>query len=194
MGDVIQIGRTSTTKPDTSEDQVSVTHAVDGTPIRFAEEPLCLLETSNAATQPVTSTEGQPEYVWTCILCACQCFQLLESGITVCVRCGHRSVDAPSDAATAWRTHLPDLPLNLEEIPPLTNANVIIDTKPVDLILAGFSKGVKTEDPVAVFMIRRDGSMRMWCEGVHNDEQEEWFRSRLDRVCDYILQRHEEPT
>src|SRR4029077_885906 len=109
-----------------------------------------------AAKQPKPETPSEHDYVWTCVHCDCQCFHLLESGVTVCVRCGYRSCDNCHDGQTNWRSHLADLPLNLAEIPPLSPVTSTIDQKPTPMIMQSFSKAVLSDDPVTLLMIRRD--------------------------------------
>jgi hypothetical protein len=163
MGDVITFDAERTEKPDACPDQLFA-----------SDEALIRVD--------------PPECVWTCGQCGSQSFQLLSSGYTVCCRCASRSYEtenAPSE--NLWRKLLPDEPVNLEDVPLLDHTNVIVDKKPTSLIHHGFAKAIFNEDPVALLMIRRDGSMRMWCEGAYNDEQVEWFRQRVETATGYLL-------
>jgi hypothetical protein len=173
MGDVIPLDAERTEKPDACPDQL------------FASDEALI------RVDPI-KFEPPSECVWTCSHCGSQSFQLLASGYTVCCRCAWRSADATEDTTNQWRKLLPDEPVNLEDVPLLDHTNVIVDKKPTSLIHHGFAKAVLNEDPVALLLIRRDGSMRMWCEGAHNDEQVEWFRQRVETASGYLLQLYPE--
>ena len=147
------------------------------------------------AVNPAKSdTPPEHEYVWTCAQCGGQSFQLLSTGITCCCRCAWRSDSASEKADTHWRSHLPDLPLNFADIPPLDLNNVITDHKPTPLILRGFAKTLITsDDPVAVPIVRREGGMRMWSEGCETEEQRDWFKERLEGFAEFLLRLNCEP-
>lgn len=145
------------------------------------------------ARTPKSDASPEHEYVWTCAQCGGQSFQLLSTGITCCCRCAWRSDSASEKAETHWRSHLPDLPLNMADIPPLDLNNAITDLKPTPLILRDFSKHLIKEDPVAVLIIQREGGMRMWSEGCATEEQREWFKERLEGFADFLLRLNCEP-
>ena len=131
----------------------------------------------------------ETEFVWTCAECGGQSFQLLSTGVTCCCRCAYRSDDTLTSSMTDthWRSHLPDLPLNMADVPSLSIENVITDHKPTPLILRDFSKHLIKEDPVAVLIVQREGGMRMWSEGCANEEQRAWFEERIASFAKFLL-------
>lgn len=124
----------------------------------------------------------KPELVWTCAHCGCMTFVLYNTEVTECAGCLHRDVDG---MPYNWRQKLPETP---EEPKLISSDNTTVKVQDTDLVFRGLKKQLDTSDDLAsVLIIRKDGGMRMWCSGLEDDRQEEWYREHLGSYENFLF-------